>query len=473
MDSFFSRYRNALVLITVLMMQVVGLAVQVRRPGPNPSDKGSVRLIRSWVVGLVTPPERVLRATGHGIRGMWMNYVDLIHVRQQNKDLKAQLDNLRLEEASLAEDARQGQRLQSLLGFREKYIYKTVAAQVIGTSGAEQSKVLLIDKGSRDGLKPDMPVITPDGIVGKTRDVFGHTSQVLEISDPTSGAGVILEKTRIRGVLRGDTWGHPEIVNISPDERIQKGDTVVTSGGDAIYPRGLAVGTVQKVVPDPDGTLVNVQIRPSANLARLEEVLIITSTGDAMPAQMQEDLTQAADAAQKASDVLAERLPSRIDPNSPLTAQQQLQQKQDSAADDMRPVRPPQALHPDRYSPSDTPPAANLVPGQRLSAAQASVTVPSSPVAAPPATDQPAADHPAAAPVKSKPPAAKPLVRTTAAPESAGNPPAAKKAASGEPDANPPAMSTAGENHPEPTKPAAPDTTPSTPPQTSNPQGGA
>ena len=136
----------------------------------------------------------------------------------------------------MAEDARQGQRLQALLGFKEKYVYKTVAAQVIGTSGTEQSHVLLIDKGSKDGLKPDMPVITPDGIVGKTRDVFRHTSQVLEISDATSGAGVILEKTRIRGVLRGDTWGQPEIVNVSPDERIQRGEPVLTSGGDAIYP---------------------------------------------------------------------------------------------------------------------------------------------------------------------------------------------------------------------------------------------
>ncbi|HZZ38371.1 MAG TPA: rod shape-determining protein MreC [Acidobacteriaceae bacterium] len=448
MESFYSRYRNALVLITVLMVQVVGLAVQVRRPGPNPSDKGGVRLIRSWVVGLVTPPERVLRSTGHGIRGMWMNYVDLIHVRQQDKDLKSQLDSLRLEEESLAEDARQGQRLQALLGFQEKYIYKTVAAQVIGTSGTEQSKVLLIDKGARDGLKPDMPVITPDGIVGKTRDVFAHTSQVLEISDPTSGAGVILEKTRIRGVLSGDTWGHPEIVNISPDERIQKGDSVVTSGGDAIYPRGLAVGIVQKVVPDPDGTLVNVMIRPAANLARLEEVLIITNTGDVMPAQMQEDLTQATDAAQKASDVLAERLPSRVDPNAPVSAQQQLQQQQDNAA---RLLRPPQAVRPDRFTPADTPPATDLVPGQRLSAAQTPASLQPSPEAA-----QPPAANPAASPAK--PSAAKP--RPVAAPTGERTPTAKKPNTSkAEPD--------------EPARPPAGDTNPPTTPQTTNPQGGA
>ncbi|MGC2620653.1 MAG: rod shape-determining protein MreC, partial [Acidobacteriaceae bacterium] len=151
MESFLSRNRNALVLIFVLLAQIVGLATQVRRPGQSASDKEGVRLIRAWVVGLVSPPERVLHAGGLGVRGVWTNYLDLVHVRQQNKNLQSQLDALRLEEASLAEDARQGQRLQALLGFREKYIYKTVAAQVIGTSGTEQSHVLFIDKGSKDG----------------------------------------------------------------------------------------------------------------------------------------------------------------------------------------------------------------------------------------------------------------------------------------------------------------------------------
>ncbi len=361
MESFFSRYRNALVLIAVLLAQVIGLAVQVRRPSPNSADKGGVRLIRSWVVGLVSPPERLLHATGHGLRGMWTNYVDLIHVRQQNKDLKSELDRLHLEEDSLAEDARQGERLQALLGFKETYVYKTVAAQVIGTSGTEQSQVLLIDKGSSDGIRPDMPVITPDGIVGKTRDVFRNTSQVLEISDATSGAGVILEKTRIRGVLQGDSWGQPEIVNVSPDERIRRGEPVLTSGGDGIYPRGLAVGVVDRVVPDPEGTLVNVLIKPAANLSRLEEVLVITSTGAQMPAQMQQDLS---DAEQKASDVLAERLPSRVDPNAPPDQQAQPADNGDDESAS-RPVQPPAALHPDHFTPSDTPPAADLVPGQK------------------------------------------------------------------------------------------------------------
>ncbi len=106
---------------------------------------------------------------------------------------RTQIARLRLEHAALAEDAIQGHRLQALLDFQQHYVATTVAAQVIGTSGSELSRVVIyIDKGAKDGLKPDQAVITPDGIVGKLRDVFPHTSQVLLINDQTSGAGVLL-----------------------------------------------------------------------------------------------------------------------------------------------------------------------------------------------------------------------------------------------------------------------------------------
>lgn len=403
MESFFSRYRNALVLTIVLLAQVIGLAVQVRRPGQTPGDKGGVRLIRAWVVGIVSPPEKVLRATGHGIRSVWMNYFDLVHVRQEDKKLKAQLDQLRLEQASLAEDAKQAHRLQSLLGFQEKYIYKTVVAQVIGTSGTEQSHVLFINKGSKDGLRQDMAVITPDGIVGKTRDVFDHTSQVLEISDPTSGAGVILQQTRIQGVLRGNSWGQPQIINVSPDDRIKAGEPVITSGGDAIYPRGLPVGSVDRVAPDPDGTLVNVLIKPAANLDRLEEVLVITSTGSQVPAGMQQDLT---DAQQRASEILAERLPSRTDPNAPPPTgpngqPQTAQAPVDPNALPTPPPKPPPPLHADRFSTSSMLPATDLVPGQRLTSLDGSAASASSQPQLPPKSTAPA--HKTPAPVGTTP----------------------------------------------------------------------
>lgn len=376
MESFFSRYKNALVLIVVLFAQVIGVAMQVRRPLPREHaqpDAGGVRLIRYWAISLVSPPERFVHWLGSSILGLWDNYLDLVHVRQQNRDLQAELQRIRLEQGGIVEDARQGQRLQKLLGFEEKYVYKTVPAQIIGTSGTEQSRILSIDKGAKDGLAVDMPVITPNGIVGRIREVFPHTSQVLEISDPTSGAGVILATTRVRGILRGNALGQPEVVNVMPDDRIKAGEQVITSGGDQIFPRGLAVGTVERVVTDPErDPMVDILIRPAANLSQLEEVLVITNMGDQLPPREKLDLIQSQAAASaeqlRASEVLAERLPSRIDPDAP--------DSEDESADNGAaanggvpvPLRPPAALHPDHFSPNMTPPAQSLTPGARAAA---------------------------------------------------------------------------------------------------------
>lgn len=362
MESFFVRYRNLVVLVTLLLVQIIGLAVQVHRSDAgrmslDPRDSSGVRLIRLWANGLVSPPEQFLHSTGMGVAWLWNNYADLRHVRQQNQDLQSTVDRLRLEEAALLEDARQGQRLQGLLGFQEKYVYKTVAAQVLGTSGSDQSRVFNIDKGKDDGLSRDMAVITPDGIVGKVRDVFPHSAQVLAINDPTSGAGVILETTRTRGILRGNAIGQPQIVDIMSDQRIKPGETVLTAGGDMIFPRGLPVGVVQKVVSDPDrDSFIDVIVKPAAHLDQLDEVLVITSTEPRFPQNEKQDLAtsealkgseaEEEKAQKKASDVMAERLPGLIDPNLP-PDQQPL-----NDATNPNPVgRVPLPLHSDRFTP--------------------------------------------------------------------------------------------------------------------------
>jgi rod shape-determining protein MreC len=375
MESFFSRYKNALVLIAVLLAQVIGVAVQVRRPLPKEHaqpDAGGVRLIRYWAISLVSPPERLVHWLGSSILGVWDNYLDLMHVRQENKDLQAELQRLRIEEGGIVEDARQGQRLQQLLAFKEKYVYQTTPAQVIGTSGTEQSRILSINKGARDGVAVDMPVITPEGIVGRIREVFPHTSQVLVITDPTSGAGVILADTRIRGILRGNASGQPQVERVMPDERIKAGEKVITSGGDQIFPRGLAVGVVDRVFTDPErDPLVDVLIRPAANLSQLEEVLVITNMGDEVTPKQKLDMIQseaAADTEQlRASEVLAERLPSRVDPDAPKTDDENSDDSADAEGEGIaRPMRPPSALHPDRFTPNTTPTADSLTPGARL-----------------------------------------------------------------------------------------------------------
>ncbi|HEX6774102.1 MAG TPA: rod shape-determining protein MreC [Acidobacteriaceae bacterium] len=365
MGTFFERYKNIMVLSVVLLAQFLGLAVQVRTPAAKGSDGRGVRLLRYWVVAMMSPPEKVMSHTGHGVRGFWGNYIDLRNTREENQALRAQLEQLRLEQAAILEDAKQGQRLQELLGFRQKYIYATVPAQVIGTGGSDQSRILTIDKGSKDGLKRDQPVITPDGIVGKLVEVFPHTSQVLEINDQTSGAGVLLEKTRMRGVLRGNAYGQPQIINVLPDDRVKPGEKVITSGGDQIFPRGLAVGTVLKVSSDPDREpYVDIVLKPAANLQHLDEVLVVTQTTDQLPAAIQRDLAKSEAAGaeevemQRASDILAEKLPGLQDPNAPPADPTK------TGNPDDRPLKPLTAAHPDRFSPGAAPPASQMTPGK-------------------------------------------------------------------------------------------------------------
>jgi len=362
MDTFFVRYRNLVVLLTILVAQLAGLAVQVRRTGSgastlDPTDPSGVRLIRLWANGVISPPERLIHAIKMDTVGVWSGYIDLRHVREQNQDLKKTIDRLQLEEAEMLEDARQGERLEALLGFQEKYIYSTVAAQAYGSSGSDRSHVFYIDKGWRDGLRPDMPVITADGIVGKVRDVFPHTAQVLAVNDSTSGAGVILETTRIRGILRGDAAGRLEVVNVTADQRIKAGENVLTAGGDLIFPRGLPVGVVERVERDPDRDgLVDIILKPAAHLDRLDEVLVITSTEPRFPPQAEKDAATseaekgpeaaAANEQKKASEIMAEKLPGLIDPKLP-PDQQPLY---DSSNPGYAP-KPPLPLHPDEFSP--------------------------------------------------------------------------------------------------------------------------
>jgi rod shape-determining protein MreC len=272
-----------------------------------------------------------------------------------------------------------------MLGFQQKYIYKTVAAQAIGSSGSDQSHVFYIDKGADYKLRPDMAVITADGIVGKVRDVFPHTAQVLAINDQTSGAGVILETTRIRGILRGNASGQLQIVGILADNRIQPGEKVLTAGGDLIFPRGLPVGVVEKVVRDPDrDSFIDVMVKPAAHLEQLDEVLAITDTEPRFSAQDQQDLATseavkgdeaaAIKEQKKAAEILAERLPTLIDPNLPPD-----QQPLHDSSNPNLVAHSPQALHPDRFTPGGVAnPAANPATGTDAGSAQAETAKPKS-----------------------------------------------------------------------------------------------
>ena len=297
MESVLGRYRNLIVLMGVLFAQVLGLAVQVKRT----NDSESTRLIRIWAVGAITPLEKTLVSVQASLGHVWHDYFYLRGVRAENRALKQEIERMRLEQVRMAQDADQARRLQALLAFKEQFISQTVAAQVIGSSGTEQSRAVYIDKGENAGIKPDMAVITADGIVGKVLHVYRSTSLVLLINDQTSGVGAILEKSRLQGILRGTPAGEIALEKVMSDETVPVGELVLTSGGDRIFPKGLPVGVVTKVSPGND-LFLNIRVKPSISLSRFEEVLVVTKIDER---QAEPDRSATA----RAADILAERLP--------------------------------------------------------------------------------------------------------------------------------------------------------------------
>ncbi|HEY6274024.1 MAG TPA: rod shape-determining protein MreC [Terriglobales bacterium] len=319
MENFFTRYKNPLVLMLVLFAQVVYLATQIPVPSRN-SSPGGGRLIRKWAMTAVTPFEEAVVGTSRFFRHGWSDYIDLHNVRKQNHELEQELAHMKLDQARLESAADQYRRLQALLDFKEHYVGQTVAAQVIQSSGSEQSRVIYIDKGSRAGIAADMAVITPAGIVGKVREVYPLSSQVLLVNDHESGAGVALQSSRLQGILRGSAYGELRVSDIMSDEKVDIGEQIITSGGDRIYPKGLPVGTVTSVGPDPEGgPFLNIAIKPAASLDRLEEVLVVTKIVESQLASS--DATPS----HRAVDILAQRLPSI--PKAPETAPATASQK--------------------------------------------------------------------------------------------------------------------------------------------------
>ena len=297
MDTFLGRYKNLIVLAAILFAQIIALAVQVRRP----TQGGDTRLLRLWAISAVTPVEKAVVHSQKWVYDTWNTYAYLRGVRRENRQLRAEIERMKVEDARFAEDARMARRIQALLAFKEQYVDTTVAAQVIGTSGSEQSRILYLDKGSRDGIKPDMAVITPTGIVGKVVQVFPDSSQVLPINDQFSGVGAALKSSRLQGILKGAPNGATTLQYVMSDEKVEPGEEVITSGGDRIFPKGLPVGKVVSVEPGKD-LFLNIRVVPAARLDQVEEVLVVTKILEREPDA--KDLGPL-----RASDILAERLP--------------------------------------------------------------------------------------------------------------------------------------------------------------------
>jgi rod shape-determining protein MreC len=265
MQAFVGRHTAFFVLLAVMLAQLLLLSVQITRGH-------KVRLIQVWAIAVFDPFARAIHWTATSTSQTWRRVTELRQAEQENQTLRQQLNAARTENQQLAEQASEAGSLRSLLELKKGLTFETLAAEVIARSPGESAHALFIDKGSNDGLKVGMPVLTPDGVVGKIIAVFPRSSQVLLITDPSSGVGCMLEKSRVQGVLKGASRELPQLNYILNEYPVTVGERILTSGLDQIYPKGLPVGVVLKATEGPNYKTVVVQ--PAAQLDQLESVLV-------------------------------------------------------------------------------------------------------------------------------------------------------------------------------------------------------
>jgi len=284
-----SRHKSVVLLAGVIVLQVVLLAVQIKRDSQG-------RLLRVWTVGAVSPFERAGAQGILNIRGTWSRYFALQNTSRENEELKRENDALKLRVNQLQSKAAESDRLAALLNFRQsQHEVPMLAARVIGTSADTASQTIYLDHGERDGIRRNMGVITPDGVVGKIIETYRDTAQVLLLTDKDSGVGAMLSDSRIQSPVGGT--GEPLLTMkyIPTDDKVNMGEQVVTSGMDRIFPRDLPVGMVAEI--KTGRPFQQVRVRPAANLARLEEVIVLLTM---RPLEIKkEPVAKAADAAEK------------------------------------------------------------------------------------------------------------------------------------------------------------------------------
>jgi len=264
-----SRHKSLFLLIGVVVLQVLFLAIQIRRDSQG-------RLIRVWTVGAVTPFQRAGSSGVGGIRGIWNHYFALQNASRDNEHLRAENAELKLQLNELQNKAEEADRLAKLLNFKQSHnSVPMLGARVIAASADSATQTIYLDRGEHDGIRRNMGVITPDGVVGKISETYPNTSQVLLLTDRDSGVGAMLVESHIQSPVGG--VGEPLLAMkyVANDDTVAIGQHVVTSGMDRIFPRDLPVGTVAQI---KDGNpFKQIRLKPAANLESLEDVIVLLS----------------------------------------------------------------------------------------------------------------------------------------------------------------------------------------------------
>jgi len=267
-----ARHRRVVILAVVLLAAFLLMTAQVRH------DRAVVSFVRQAILFTASPFIKLTAVTVGSVSHVWQNYVDLRGLRQENLRLQraAAIQQRRIDQ--LEEQVLETQRLQGLLAMREAWRAEFVAARVVGKDATNWFKTILIDRGSRAGMRRNLPVVAPDGLVGRIVDVTPSTAKVQLITDPVSAAGALMQRTRVTGIVTGNLGAGLRVRYLPLLADVVVGDEVVTSGMGGIFPKGIPVGRVTAVERASGALFQEAVLQPKVDLGRLEEVVVLMNS---------------------------------------------------------------------------------------------------------------------------------------------------------------------------------------------------
>ncbi|TCK60655.1 rod shape-determining protein MreC [Seleniivibrio woodruffii] len=258
-------WKKSLIAFIALLILVI---IQAR----NPEIKGPFRgIIGNFVNPLVYYTEKSFSF----FSDIWSGYINLVDVRRQNDRLKEANGQLMLENSLLREQVKEHGRIARLLKFKDYSDLDFVPTTVIGRNVKGYLKFIVIDRGSRDGIKRQDPVISFNGLVGMVREVYPDSAEVEVVLSPASNVSVMNNRTRTVGMVRGNGHGGMTVDFYDRLDGVKKGDTMVTSGLGGVYPKGLVVGYVDNVKTAETGLFKIMTISSKVRFEKLENVLVI------------------------------------------------------------------------------------------------------------------------------------------------------------------------------------------------------
>ena len=231
--------------------------------------------VESSIVDGILPVFSIFNTLKISVLSGWNHYIYLVHTQGDNEQLKKQVAQLRSENNRLREQIQSEMRLRKVLQLKTQVGGPVQIAEVVGRGPSPFLQALFINKGRKDGLVRGMPVLQADGLVGRLEKTSDHHAQVILLNDPGFAVDCLSQRSRVRGVWTGHPDGFCQIKYVSRNDDIQTGDTIITSGLDELFPKGITLGRVKRVVSQVKGNFLFVEVSPQVNLGQIEEVLVI------------------------------------------------------------------------------------------------------------------------------------------------------------------------------------------------------